>query len=162
MNRLWCVLVLIFGIYGSLSAIDNCVLCDHQVLAEAAVYENELYYILVDRFPRTRGHLLVVPKRHVPKADSLSREEWAGLADIIPLIVKVFNALLETDQYAILEKNGAKIQEIPHVHFHLFPIKDYTVKQILNAGPQNISDAEFYSEIELFRQCFRDGVIFMP
>jgi len=73
---------------------EHCVFCREEVIKNQSVFQGEYFNVLIDYEPRVRGHLLVVPKRHLAKDLELSKEEWAELSIIIPKAVKVFSEVL--------------------------------------------------------------------
>jgi histidine triad (HIT) family protein len=131
-----------------------CVFCKEEIKNQT-VLQCEHFNVLVDYEPRVKGHLLVIPKRHLAKAHELSKEEWAELSIIIPKAVEVFSKVLHTDQYIIVEKNGPRaFQDIPHVHFHLFPVTSQKWSEIFDIVPRRLSKKEYDEEFALFRSSF--------
>ncbi len=132
-----------------------CAFCKQEIIENQSVFQSEYFHVLVDYAPRVRGHLLVVPKRHLVKANELSKEEWAELSTVIPKAVEIFSEVLHTDQYIILEKNGPRaFQDVPHVHFHLFPVTSQTWAEIFHILPQRLSKEDLGEEVALFRSYF--------
>lgn len=116
-----------------LADIDICPFCNPKVLKSQVVFETNSLRVLVDYAPVLKGHLLVIPKRHIVKAHEMIKEEWEELSIVIPKIVDVFSEHLEATDYIILEKNGPRaFQDIPHVHFHLLPVGTQTWSDIFN------------------------------
>lgn len=112
------------------------------------------------------GHLLVISKRHLAKAHELSKKEWSEFSEIIPKIVQVFSKFLDTENYIILEKNGkAAFQDVPHVHFHLFPVHKESWSEIFDIIPERVSSRDLKQQVDLFKRYFTlegssaDGVI---
>ncbi|NGX27069.1 MAG: putative HIT-like protein [Chlamydiae bacterium] len=133
----------------------SCMFCKHEVIVDQSVFESDYFSVILDIEPRVKGHLLVVPKRHIIKAHELSKEEWEELSVVIPRIVKIFSEFLNTDQYIILEKNGPNaFQQVPHVHFHLFPVHSQTWAEIFDIVPKQLSREEIEKEINVFRSYF--------
>lgn len=132
-----------------------CTFCKPEITETQFVYRTEYFNVFVDYEPRVKGHLLVVPKRHVAKAHELSKEEWAELSDIVPRAVKVFSEVLDTDQYVIIEKNGPRaFQDVLHVHFHLIPVTSQTWSEVFDIVPEQLSKEELEKETALFRSYF--------
>ena len=103
---------------------QTCAFCEGDVIKNQVVYSGTDYQVLVDYAPIVEGHLLIVPKSHVATADELNPESGKELLETIKKVKKVFKSTLETDDYIILQKNGkAAGQSVPHVHFHMIPIK---------------------------------------
>lgn len=133
----------------------SCAFCDQKVIGEQVVYEGEQLMVLIDYAPDVKGHLLVIPKRHVVKAHELTKEEWEDMSNIIPKIVNVFKTFLGTDQYVILEKNGPNaFQDVPHVHFHLLPVHCQAFSELFGLGPPIMSEEEIVKEVNRFRDYF--------
>lgn len=133
----------------------TCVFCTPEIIKNQKVLEDRYFNVLLDHEPRVPGHLLVIPKRHIVKAHELSQDEWSELADIIPKIAKVFSDFLETGDYIILEKNGLNaFQEVPHVHFHLFPVHSEEWSDIFDIIPDRLSQEDLEQQVVLFRGYF--------
>ncbi len=76
-----------------------------------------------DAYPVTKGHLLVIPKRHAPEYFDLSENERR---DVDRLLKYLKQKMCEKDPfitgYNIGVNNGESAgQTIFHVHFHLIP-----------------------------------------
>lgn len=101
----------------------NCLFC--AIIAgdipSKPVYADDHAYAFLDINPFTRGHTLVVPRRHV--ADVLDPD--APLAEIAPAIGAVSRLLvarLGADGLNMLSNAGAVAgQEVFHLHVHLIP-----------------------------------------
>ena len=155
---------LLFFLLLPIAAFAGCSFCDPKVITNQSVYENELFYVLVDYAPVVNGHLLVIPKRHIMKAHEMTKEEWSGLSDVIPKTVRVFQQAYNTDQYLILEKNGPFAgQTVPHVHFHLLPMSTNKISdaakatlfaKIFNQMPTKLSPEETRLEVERLKKYF--------
>jgi histidine triad (HIT) family protein len=74
----------------------------------------------MDAFPLTRGHLLVIPKKHHEKIQDLSFAENTDLFGLVHQIISKTDSLAGATLVAIHNGKGAG-QEIPHVHVHLIP-----------------------------------------
>lgn len=133
----------------------SCVFCNPKIVAAQFVDETTHFNIILDYEPRVRGHLLIIPKRHVMKAHELSADEWKELSPIINQVAAVFLKHLGTDQYILWEKNGPKaFQEVPHVHFHVVPATAPTWGDIFNTYPRRLTSEELKNESLFFQQCF--------
>lgn len=148
--------ILILNLSGSIFAKQNpCVFCREEVLKKQSVFESQYFNVLVDYEPRVKGHLLIIPKRHMEKAHELVKEEWEELSTVIPKVVRVFSQYLGTDQYIILEKNGPKaFQQVPHVHFHLFPVSSQTWGEIFDIIPKQLNKDDLEKERAEFQSYF--------
>jgi diadenosine tetraphosphate (Ap4A) HIT family hydrolase len=136
-----------------------CAFCNKDVIENQVVFEGDFLRVLVDYAPRVKGHLLIILKRHVVKAHEVSAKEWEELARIIPRVVRIFERVLNTNQYIILEKNGPRAyQSVPHVHFHILPIQSQSWNEIFNIEPHILSEEDLQNEINDFRNYFAEDL----
>lgn len=132
-----------------------CLFCREQIVNNQSIFEGQFFNVLLDYAPRVRGHLLVIPKRHIVKVQELSKEEWDELYTVITKIAHFFSDCLHTDQYVILEKNGpCPFQEVPHIHFHFLPVNGHTWSEIFDSVPEHLTQDEIEEETKLFRPYF--------
>lgn len=149
------VFILSMLIFAAQVNAKTCAFCAPEIIKNQKVFEDRYFNVILDYEPHVPGHLLVVPKRHIVKAHELSQDEWSELADTIPKIARVFSEFLKTDDYIILEKNGRNaFQQVPHVHFHLFPIHSETWSDIFDIMPNRLSQEDLEQQVILFRGYF--------
>ena len=87
------------------------------------VYEDETVLVIMDIFPQSRGHTLVVSKKS--RARNLLDVEAEVLSHVIldvQRVAKAICAALKPDGLVITQFNGAAAgQSVFHLHFHLIP-----------------------------------------
>jgi diadenosine tetraphosphate (Ap4A) HIT family hydrolase len=95
-----------------------CELCArHEVLLE-----NALAYVRHDNNALSRGHVLVVPKRHVADFFDMTAEEQSAVLALLGEIQKSLRKEHSPDGYNIGVNVGkAGGQSRMHVHMHLIP-----------------------------------------
>jgi len=151
------IIWMLFAVCCQAAAVfaDPCPFCTEEIIEDQQVFESAYFHVLVDYRPRVEGHLLVVPKRHVAMAHELTEQEWQELSAVINKIVQVFKDFLDIGQYMILEKNGPKaFQEIPHVHFHLLPVRSQKWREIFDVAPRQLEREELLQEVAAYRNAF--------
>ncbi len=102
----------------------GCVLCrDSTRRDELVVWEGEKSYIIVNRYPYTGGHLMVVPYRHLCCLSDLFPEERVELFTFMDLSVRVLTETMKPEGFNIGmnigKAAGAGIDD--HLHFHVVP-----------------------------------------
>lgn len=81
-----------------------------------------LAFAMADAFPVSRGHILVIPKRHVASFFSLTGPELAEIGAIIQRQKERIDSENHPDGYNIGVNVGREAgQTIMHVHVHLIP-----------------------------------------
>ncbi len=86
-----------------------------KILAET---ENSIAFM--DAFPLTKGHSLVIPKKHYEKIQDIPSDENSELFSTVQKIISKVDKLTGATLMAIHNGKDAG-QEIPHVHVHLIP-----------------------------------------
>lgn len=77
---------------------------------------------LLDGFPVTPGHTLVVPRRHVASLFDLPQVERAAVWALVAEVRSLLAAELQTDAFTIgLNDGPAAGQTVPHAHVHVIP-----------------------------------------
>lgn len=86
------------------------------------VARNSLCYARRDRFPVSKGHLLLMPFRHTPDYFSLTGDELQAMTDLIGECRKILEENFRPAGYNIGYNVGeAAGQTVMHCHCHLIP-----------------------------------------
>jgi histidine triad (HIT) family protein len=103
----------------------DCVFCPIIARRSPAyiVYEDAATIAFLDIFPFTRGHVLVVPRRHVDRLTELQDGEpgalLAGVASVCRRVER-----LSRDYNIALNQGPLAGQIVFHLHFHVIPRYD--------------------------------------
>jgi len=98
---------------------ENCPFCH---VGSRVVAENELAMALRDREPASKGHTLVVPKRHCPSFFELTDAEVASCYALLRAERETLRAEHRPDGFNVGVNDGAAAgQSIEHTHLHLIP-----------------------------------------
>ncbi len=98
---------------------DSCPFCD---VGSRVVAENELAAALRDREPASKGHTLVVPKRHCTSFFDLTDAEVAACYALLRGEREKLQAEHRPDGFNVGVNDGAAAgQSIEHTHLHLIP-----------------------------------------
>lgn len=102
----------------------DCIFCKlaNGDITTVSVYEDELFKVIFDANPASRGHLLILPKEHFKNLMDLSdkyRESILSLAAKLgEAQIKAFGA----KGFNIVQNNGeAAGQSVMHFHMHIIP-----------------------------------------
>jgi len=98
----------------------KCPFCDPPV--GDIVAKNKLCYARWDRFPVSRGHLLLIPFRHVPDLFSITVEEKYALFALLDECREILEEDFRPAGYNIGVNIGAVAgQTVMHCHCHMIP-----------------------------------------
>lgn len=97
--------------------------CPFCILAEEnIVLKNELCYGLFDRYPVSKGHLLIIPFRHFDNYFDATREEKIAIIDLVDEAKKMIDEKFSPDAYNIGVNVGLLAgQSVMHLHVHIIP-----------------------------------------
>ena len=86
------------------------------------VLENDLAIAFYDKYPVNKGHLLIIPKRHVEQYFELTDQERKAIDQLLFKGKKLLDGEHQPDGYNIgINCGEAAGQTIFHVHVHLIP-----------------------------------------
>jgi ATP adenylyltransferase len=106
---------------------DGCVFCTAQAMPDGPenliVHRGPLAYVILNRYPYTSGHIMVVPFRHVPNLEDLAEPERAEMMALTSKATATLRRIYDTGAFNvgmnIGEAAGAGVKE--HVHIHVVP-----------------------------------------
>ena len=100
---------------GTSSVCELCTSAD-------VILENTLAYARYDNHSLSRGHLLVVPKRHVASFFDMSKNEQVAVLELLAEAQRHVQLSFSPDGYNIgVNVGAAGGQSRMHVHVHLIP-----------------------------------------
>ena len=102
---------------------EDCVFCGiiEENIPSHKVYETDEVVAFLDANPVTRGHTLVVPKRHVEDIHGTS--DMSYMYDAVVKVADAVKSAFEPEGVQITQNNGeAAGQEVFHMHFHVTPV----------------------------------------
>ncbi|HEY1308039.1 MAG TPA: HIT family protein [Vicinamibacterales bacterium] len=86
------------------------------------VYEDENSVAFLDKGQVTRGHTLVIPRRHAENIWALSEDEARAVMRSVHRVARVLRDKLGVLGLNVTQANGsAAWQEVFHYHVHLIP-----------------------------------------
>jgi diadenosine tetraphosphate (Ap4A) HIT family hydrolase len=96
----------------------DCVFCN----INDFVLENDLAIAFYDKYPVNKGHLLIIPKRHVEQYFDLTEQENRAINQLLLEGKKILDEQFQPDGYNIgINCGEAAGQTIFHLHVHLIP-----------------------------------------
>ena len=106
---------------------EGCVFCNAQAKADSAenliAFRGKNAYVILNRYPYTSGHLMVVPFTHISNLEELNAEIRAEMMELTTQCMGVLNRIYKPKGFNM----GANIGEaagagvLGHVHIHIVP-----------------------------------------
>lgn len=122
--------------------MSDCIFCKiiEGEIPSHKVYEDENTVAFLDANPTSKGHTLVVPKKHVETIHEASNMSymWDSLVKVSQAVEKAFGP----EGLNISQNNGEVAgQEVMHMHFHITP--RYTGDEIeVNYNREELDNGE--------------------
>lgn len=99
----------------------DCPFCLNNLTSEI-ILENNFSYAIYDKFPVSKGHILIIPKQHNSNYFDLSLEEQKECLILLNNAKKILDKEFKPDGYNIgININKDAGQTIWHAHIHLIP-----------------------------------------
>ncbi|NEX91349.1 HIT family protein [Caulobacter sp. 17J65-9] len=86
------------------------------------VYEDDQVLAIMDVFPQSRGHTLVIPKVEARNLLDIDPAALQGLITRVQKVARAVEKALDPDGVTVMQFNGAAGgQTVFHLHFHIVP-----------------------------------------
>ncbi len=102
----------------------DCIFCRivNGDMPAAVVMRSDRVLAILDAFPSSRGHCLVLPTEHHENLMAMPTDLLTACAETTQLIARAAQATLQPDGIALTQFNGAAAgQTIFHYHQHVIP-----------------------------------------
>lgn len=88
----------------------------------AIVWQDESVLCILDLYPATRGHALVLPRRHIESIYAMPEELGASIMAAAVKVAKVIKQRLSPAGLNLVQSNEAAAgQTVAHFHLHIVP-----------------------------------------
>ncbi len=137
----------------------GCVLCSDSARDdELVVHDGKTTYVMVNRYPYTGGHLMVVPFRHLSSLKDITDEERLELFFLVDVSVQVLSAAMKPDGFNIGMNlgcaGGAGIDD--HLHIHVVPRWSGDTNFTTVIGELRVIPSDVITTARELRACFTE------
>ena len=99
----------------------ECLFCS-QAIRDVAIMENDGAFAIYDKYPQSKGHVLIIPKNHSENFFETTMPERLALYMLLDRVKNYLDEKYSPDGYNVVLNCGkAAGQEIMHTHIHLIP-----------------------------------------
>lgn len=118
----------------------NCPFCN--IEKKNYLVESELAFAVRDIYPVSKGHLLVIPKKHIENYFDLSREYRIACWDLVSEVKELLQNKYNPDGYNVgMNINRIAGQSVLHAHIHVIP--RYSGQKNKNFAIENMATKDF-------------------
>jgi len=114
--------------YVTNQKIDGCVFCHISTHSKDdeelhVLYRDEHCFIVMNRYPYTPGHFMIIPHKHTDKLEELDSKVWLHMSELAQKSVRLLKEGMNAQGVNIGMNlgiaGGAGIAE--HIHMHIVP-----------------------------------------
>ena len=136
----------------------GCIFCRDSIrCVDLVLFEGKNAFVIMNRYPYTSGHLMIVPFRHVSRLEDLLPEEKLEIFNLQDVSVRVLNSAIQPDGFNIgmnLGKAaGAGIED--HIHVHVVPRWSGDTNFMSVLGDVRVIPEDIYKTCELLMPHFK-------
>ena len=92
---------------------------DREIPADI-IFEDELSIVIKDISPQAPTHLIIIPKKVIPKLSDSTAEDQSILGHLMLVAGQIADQLGLDETFRLVVNNGAKAgQSVFHLHLHL-------------------------------------------
>lgn len=103
---------------------EDCIFCKiaNGEIPSKCLYEDDMFRVILDLGPATKGHALILPKEHADNLFELPDETAASAMKLARKIALQMKDKLKCDGLNLVQNNGAAAgQTVSHFHLHIIP-----------------------------------------
>ncbi len=103
---------------------SNCIFCKlaNGEIPTNSIYENDMFNVILDNGPATKGHCLILPKEHYANLFELPDDTAAEAMKLAKELAAKIKDKLSADGVNLVQNNGAAAgQTVNHFHLHIIP-----------------------------------------
>ncbi|MBU1019878.1 MAG: HIT family protein, partial [Firmicutes bacterium] len=101
----------------------DCIFCKiiNNQIPSHKIYEDEDVLAFLDITQGTKGHTLVVPKKHFKNIFDSDEESIEKVFKVVPKLANALNSAFNPIGLNIVNNNDQPLQSVYHFHVHLIP-----------------------------------------
>lgn len=125
---------------------DSCIFCKlaNGDIPTKTIYENDIFRVILDAGPATRGHALILPKDHYENIYDIPAEVAGAAMILAKQLASKMTEALHCDGFNLVQNNGEVAgQTVFHFHLHLIPrYKEDPNNTMIAWTPQTAEDKD--------------------
>ena len=103
---------------------ENCIFCKiaNGEIPSRTLYEDDMFRVILDLSPATKGHALILPKEHYKNLYEIEEGTAAKALQLAKKMATVMTEKLGCDGFNVIQNNNEVAgQTVFHFHIHLIP-----------------------------------------
>jgi histidine triad (HIT) family protein len=133
----------------------DCIFCkiNSGEIPSYTIYEDDNVRAFLDITQGTKGHTLVIPKKHVKNVYELDEQTAQDVFKVVPKIAKALKTAFNPIGLNIINNNDQPLQSVFHFHIHLIPrYENDGMKLSTNNNYGKITQEEFKDLVDQIKK----------
>ncbi|WP_029231484.1 HIT family protein [Butyrivibrio sp. VCB2006] len=104
--------------------MSDCIFCKiaNGEIPSNTIFENDDFRVILDLGPATKGHALVLPKKHYADLFEIPADTLAEASKVAKEVAATMKKKLGCDGLNLVQNNGSAAgQTVMHFHLHIIP-----------------------------------------
>ena len=134
---------------------DDCIFCKiaNGEIPSTTLYEDDMFRVILDLSPASKGHALILPKEHFANLYELEDEYAAKAMVLAKKMATAMTKALGADGFNLVQNNGETAgQTVFHFHLHLIP-RYNGAAEIIQWAPGQVTKEEMAEIAEVVKEC---------
>ncbi len=152
--------------YVTNQKIDGCVFCHISTHSKDdeelhVLYRDEHCFVVMNRYPYTPGHFMIIPHKHTDKLEELDSKVWLHMSELAQKSVRLLKEGMNAQGVNIGMNlgiaGGAGIAE--HIHMHIVPRWQRDTNFITSIAHTRVYSTDFekiFQKIKSLISCYID------
>ncbi|MCK5761724.1 MAG: HIT family protein [Candidatus Izimaplasma sp.] len=111
------------------------------------IYEDENVLAFLDITQGTKGHTLIIPKKHVKNIYELDEETCNNVFKVVPHIARALKKTFNPIGLNLINNNDKPLQSVFHFHLHLIPRYENDGMKLSTIDNYGKYDASYFKEL---------------
>ncbi|EWG07538.1 MAG: histidine triad nucleotide-binding protein [Candidatus Aramenus sulfurataquae] len=128
-----------------------CIFCDiiHGKLEGYIIYRNKFATVILDKYPISPGHTLILSNTHYENFLEVSHEDICEISKVINAVAKAVKDSVNAEGIRVLTNVGKSAgQVIFHFHTHVIPTWDDPPEEFKGFEPRKEQGKEYYESLK--------------
>ncbi len=125
---------------------EKCIFCRlaSGEIPSHTIYEDSLFRVILDAAPASKGHALIIPKKHYADLFEIDTDTAGEVMKLAKKLATHMTGALKCDGLNLVQNNGEIAgQTVFHFHFHLIPrYRNMKNDDILRWNHENFTEDE--------------------
>lgn len=127
----------------------DCIFCKiiNGEIPSYKVYEDDNVLAFLDITQGTKGHTLIIPKKHIKNIYDLDEQTAKDIFAVVPKIANALKLAFNPIGLTVVNNNDKPLQSVFHFHIHLIPRYDNDGMELSTINNYGKYHSNYFTEV---------------